>query len=68
MMQYEEALKNILKNTYPLATEKVMIEDSVGRILKEDIYSKIEMPPFNKAAMDGYAVNAQDVKKVPPEL
>jgi len=68
MMQYEEALENILKNTYPLSAEKVMIEESVGRILKEDIYSKIKMPPFDKAAVDGYAINVQDVKNVPIKL
>lgn len=68
MMQYEEALENILKNAYPLSAEKVMIEESVGRILKEDIYSKIKMPPFDKAAMDGYAINVQDVKNVPIKL
>jgi len=68
MMQYEEALKYIFKNASPLPAEKVTVEDSVGRISKENIYSMLEMPPFDKAAMDGYAVYAQDVKNAPVNL
>jgi len=68
MIRYEEALEKVLKNTKPLPLEKVLIEDSLGRVLKEDIYSKIEMPPFDKAAMDGYALNAQDLKVAPKKL
>jgi len=68
MIQYEEALKDILKNASLLPAEKVTVEDSIGRILKEDIYSMLEMPPFDKAAMDGYAVYAQDVKNAPVNL
>jgi len=68
MMEYEEALRNILKNTSPLPAEKISVEDCIGRILREDIYSTVEMPPFEKAAMDGYAVYAQDVKNAPTNL
>lgn len=68
MIQYKEALKDILKNASPLPAEKIAIENSVGRILKEDIYSMLEMPPFDKAAMDGYAVRALDAKDAPVTL
>lgn len=39
------------------------IMKSLGRTLGEDIYSDIEMPPFNKSAMDGFAVNSKDLSK-----
>jgi molybdopterin molybdotransferase len=68
MITYEQALKTILKHTAVLGQEKIPIEESAGRILKEDIYSKIDMPPFDKSAMDGYAVNSADVKKIPVKL
>jgi len=68
MIEYEEALKQILKNSSPLPPEKISIEDSIGRILKEDVYSTIEMPPFDKAAMDGYAIRARDVENAPTNL
>jgi len=68
MVTFEQALKNILKNARVLPAEKVAIEDSAGRILEEDIYSGLEMPPFDKSAMDGYALKAVDVENVPVKL
>ncbi|HDP93934.1 MAG TPA: molybdopterin molybdenumtransferase MoeA [Candidatus Aminicenantes bacterium] len=40
--------------------ESVPLSRSYGRILAEDLVSAIEMPPFDKAAMDGYAINSRD--------
>jgi molybdopterin molybdotransferase len=68
MISYEQALENILKNTRALSSEKVLTERSLGRVLNEDIISGIEMPAFNRSAMDGYAVNYLDIKKVPVKL
>lgn len=36
------------------------LADSVGRVLADDIISKIDVPPFDRAAYDGYAVRASD--------
>jgi molybdopterin molybdotransferase len=41
-------------------TEEINILDSLGRILGSDIVSSISMPPFDKSAMDGYALKADD--------
>jgi molybdopterin molybdotransferase len=68
MIDFQNALNLVLKNTQQLNTEEIPIEKSVGRILKEDIYCRIEMPPFDKSAMDGYAVIAKDIKRVPARL
>lgn len=62
MITFEEAIETVLKNTRPLPPVSARIEDAVGRVLLEDIRSGIEMPPFNKSAVDGYAVRAADVK------
>jgi molybdopterin molybdotransferase len=59
-MYFEKALKVILKNTAVLPLEKVNIEHSINRVLGEDIHAGIAMPPFDKSAMDGYAVLAAD--------
>jgi molybdopterin molybdotransferase len=40
--------------------EKVGIGECSGRVLAEDIYSTIALPPFNRVAMDGYAVQAEN--------
>ncbi|HIE43330.1 MAG TPA: molybdopterin molybdenumtransferase MoeA, partial [Candidatus Omnitrophica bacterium] len=65
MITFEKALTHILQNTPTLPVTKVPIEESIGRILQENVYSKIEMPPFHKSAMDGYAVIAEDTKGAP---
>ncbi|MFH1504183.1 MAG: gephyrin-like molybdotransferase Glp [Candidatus Omnitrophota bacterium] len=68
MIEFEGALSAVLKSVCALAAERTLIKESVGKVLAEDIYSKVEMPPFDKSAMDGYAVNSLDVKKAPVKL
>jgi molybdenum cofactor synthesis domain-containing protein len=40
--------------------ERVPLPDAHGRVLAEDVTSEIDVPPFARAAMDGYAVRAED--------
>ncbi len=40
--------------------EELPIQDCVGRVLAEDVYAPTDVPPFDRAAMDGYAVRAED--------
>ncbi|MFP4023090.1 MAG: gephyrin-like molybdotransferase Glp [Thiohalospira sp.] len=62
MITIEKAYNIVLNNAYTLETEKVEFIHSLGRILAEDVKSDIEMPPFDKAAMDGYACRRKDLK------
>ena len=41
-------------------TERVGLSDAGGRVLAEDLLADADVPPFARAAMDGYAVRAQD--------
>jgi molybdenum cofactor synthesis domain-containing protein len=41
-------------------TERVALSDASGRVLAEDIAADADVPPFARAAMDGYAVRAAD--------
>jgi len=66
-MTFAQALKKILDNVLILKKE-VVLENSLGMVLAEDIYSEISMPPFNKSAMDGYAVIAEDIRNSPEKL
>jgi len=60
MIQIEEAEK-ILNSIKPQKSiEKISIKDSLNRVLAQDIISKIDMPPYNKSAMDGYAIFSGD--------
>ncbi len=41
--------------------EQVPLRGALGRILAEDVYSSIDVPPHTNSAMDGYAVRASDL-------
>lgn len=43
-------------------TEIIKIEESMGRIISEDIYAPINQPPFNRSPLDGYALRSEDTK------
>ncbi len=61
LLPFEEAKRVIDANIKPIArTEIVNIDDSSGRVLAEEIVATLSTPPFDRAAMDGYAVKARD--------
>ncbi|MCM2266610.1 MAG: molybdopterin molybdotransferase MoeA [Elusimicrobiales bacterium] len=62
MITFEEAMEVVMKSARPLPPVLVRVEDAVGRALAEEIRSALDMPPFDKSAVDGYAVRAADVK------
>ena len=41
-------------------TEVLPLQQANGRVLAQDIFSTADVPPFSRAAMDGYAVRAED--------
>lgn len=58
----EEHRARILAAVAPLArAEVVLLADAVGRVLAEDVTARLSVPPFDHAAMDGFAVRAADV-------
>ncbi|MDD3876436.1 MAG: molybdopterin molybdotransferase MoeA [Bacteroidales bacterium] len=61
MITYEEAIKIINDVDVNLLTENVSIRNCLGRVLANDVFSDIDMPPFNKSAMDGYAIRREDL-------
>ncbi|AKL94360.1 molybdopterin biosynthesis protein MoeA [Clostridium aceticum] len=72
MIKISEAINIITKEAKLLEVEKVHILSSLNKILAEDIYSKDNLPSFDKSAMDGYAIKSEDTKncesKNPVEL
>jgi putative molybdopterin biosynthesis protein len=44
----------------PLGVERVPLTDSLGRILSEDVVSAIDVPGFDRASMDGFALRSED--------
>ncbi len=61
MVEFNDALEIILSNSIKLKQEKVELKDALGRILAEDTFYDIAMPPFNKSAMDGFACRMHDI-------
>ncbi|HEY1913081.1 MAG TPA: gephyrin-like molybdotransferase Glp [Vicinamibacterales bacterium] len=47
-------------------TERVRLEAAVGRAAASDVTSPIDVPPFSRSAMDGYAVIAGDIERATP--
>jgi len=58
----EEALDILLKENNQTEPIHVPLLDSLGSVLAEDIVSDMNMPPFNKSPLDGYAVRAEDIQ------
>jgi len=61
MLSVEEARENILSKFSKLENEKTPINKSLGSVISEDIFSEIDVPPWNNSAMDGYAVIKNDL-------
>lgn len=68
MISEEEARDIVLAHARPLDAEVVPLEEAVGSVLAEEVTSDVDMPPFNRAAMDGYAVRLADLEALPLEL
>ncbi|MDT8400270.1 MAG: molybdopterin molybdotransferase MoeA [Bacteroidales bacterium] len=61
MITHEEALAITERYKLWKDSEFIPFMDSPGRVLAEDIISDIDMPPFNKTAVDGYACRRADL-------
>ena len=67
-MPVAEALARVLADATPLAVEAAPLADAHGRVLAADVKALRMQPPADVSAMDGYAVRAADVARVPARL
>jgi molybdopterin molybdotransferase len=56
MIELEEALALVSSHTPVLPTTRVRLEQAHGRVLRAEVVADRDSPPFDSAAMDGYAV------------
>lgn len=61
MIAFDDAFEIMMGPVRRLGTERVGIERALNRVLAEDVASDIDMPPFNKSAMDGFACRRADL-------
>ena len=61
MISVEQALENVLNLVTPLDTETIPLSHAGGRILAQTVAATRDQPPFASSAMDGYAVQSDDL-------
>jgi molybdopterin molybdotransferase len=60
MISLQEAKELVLKQAHSFGKEKMQLDDVVGRVLCQTIAADRDYPPFNRATMDGIAININD--------
>jgi len=68
MISVAEAVEIVRQQTLRLSTERVAIDEVLGRVLARNVVADSDLPPFDRSQMDGYAVRAEDVKAAPIRL
>jgi len=68
MITVDDAIRIVLQRIEPLGSETIALEQAHHRVLAEDIRADIDLPPFDRARMDGYAVRSSDLGTVPVKL
>ena len=61
MIPFEKAYEIVMGSVVRTGTETIPFTDSPGRILAESVTSDIDMPPFDKASMDGFACHKLEI-------
>jgi molybdopterin molybdotransferase len=60
LLEIGAAWERIAELVAPLPAERVPLAAALGRIAAQDAVSAVDLPPFDRSAMDGYAVRAAD--------
>ena len=68
MITVDQAISIVLERIEPLGSETIALEQAHRRVLAEDVRADIDLPPFDRARMDGYAVRSSDVSTAPVKL
>ena len=68
MISVAEAVERVTSGVALLSAEQVGLAEGLGRVLAEDVVSRVTQPPVDVSAMDGYAVRADDVARPPVTL
>jgi len=67
MINFLQAFEIINAHSQELETVTCGLSKASGRILAKPIFSPMNIPSFDNSAMDGYAVNAEDLKNATAE-
>ena len=62
IITFEKAYETVMNSAFTTGTETVSFIDSLNRVLAGDITSDTDIPPFNKATVDGFACREADLE------
>jgi putative molybdopterin biosynthesis protein len=68
LVSKDEAKRIISRLGIKACISEIKIQDASGHILAIDVYSEVDVPPFDRAAMDGFAVRASDTFKAREDM
>ena len=68
MINISQALSIIQSQCFALGVEKIDLSEIRGRVLTEEIRADMDLPPFDRSQMDGFAVKTVDVENAPVKL
>lgn len=69
ILTVEEARSRVLQHAAPISEiQRRDLLAAQGLVLAEPVSARLTQPPFNSSAMDGYAVRAADVTRLPADL
>ena len=62
MLSVEDALDRIMRHFHPLKAGRTPLLEAIGQVLAEDALATHDIPPLDNSAMDGYALQAADLR------
>ena len=68
MIRFQTALEIVLQHASRLPITRIALEEALGLVLAQDVTADVNMPPFHRSSMDGYAVRAEDLTPLPATL
>lgn len=68
MIHFTKAQDLIFKNVERLKAEIISIDQAYGKVLTEELKFKRNVPPFDRALVNGFAVRSRDISEVPVVL
>ena len=66
LQSVEDALEALLDGVEPVSSEIISTQDAAGRVLAADVQARLDVPPADNSAMDGYALRAEHAGCVLP--
>lgn len=58
LVEYDQSLASIMTCVEPLAARRLALDEAVGCVLRRNVQADRDQPPFDRSAIDGFAVRS----------